>query len=93
MEEEGPEEEGPGSKEKGKAKRKVQRLQRTTSYDTMPPHFTKHGDTQGMESMCQKEIERPEYLRQLIAAKMNGAVKIITGIRRCGKSYLLRKIF
>jgi len=39
------------------------------------------------------EIERPEYLAQLEAARMNGAVKIITGIRRCGKSYLLRKIF
>ena len=43
--------------------------------------------------MRQKEIERPEYLEQLIASKMNGTVKIITGIRRCGKSYLLRKIF
>ena len=39
------------------------------------------------------EIERPEYLKQLIATKMNGTVKIITGIRRCGKSYLLRNIF
>lgn len=39
------------------------------------------------------EIERPEYLQQLIDAKMNGTVKILTGIRRCGKSYILRKLF
>ena len=39
------------------------------------------------------EIERPEYLQQLIDAKMNGSVKILTGIRRCGKSYILRKLF
>ena len=43
--------------------------------------------------MRQREIERPEYLGQLIASKMNGMVKIITGIRRCGKSYLLRITF
>ena len=39
------------------------------------------------------EIERPDYIAQLAAAKMNGTVKIITGIRRCGKSYLLRRLF
>lgn len=38
-------------------------------------------------------IQRDSYLRQLISAKHNGAIKIITGLRRCGKSYLLRKLF
>ena len=39
------------------------------------------------------EIERKEYLQQLIDRQWNGLVKVITGIRRCGKSYLLRTIF
>ena len=34
-------------------------------------------------------IERRQYLDQLIKKKDNGRIKIITGIRRCGKSYLL----
>ena len=34
-------------------------------------------------------IERNDYLNKLINRKNNGLVKIITGIRRCGKSYLL----
>ena len=38
-------------------------------------------------------IERNLYLSKLIAAKNNGFPKIITGIRRCGKSYLLKEIF
>ena len=38
-------------------------------------------------------IERPKYLKQLIAAKENGFPKVITGIRRCGKSYLLTDIY
>ncbi len=38
-------------------------------------------------------IERKKYLDQLIAAKNNGFPKVITGIRRCGKSYLLKNIF
>lgn len=40
-----------------------------------------------------KEIKRDYYLEQLIARKDNGLIKIITGIRRCGKSYLLRTLF
>lgn len=40
-----------------------------------------------------KEIKRNSYLRQLISGKQNGLIKIVTGIRRCGKSYLLFKIF
>lgn len=39
------------------------------------------------------EFARQEYMDQLIAKKHNGRVKIITGIRRCGKSYLLFELF
>ncbi|MDE6963398.1 MAG: ATP-binding protein [Lachnospiraceae bacterium] len=39
------------------------------------------------------EIERNEYLNQLILRKNNGMIKVITGIRRCGKSFLLFNIF
>lgn len=38
-------------------------------------------------------IERNKYLKQLIDAMGNGFPKVITGIRRCGKSYLLKEIF
>lgn len=38
-------------------------------------------------------IERKEYLQQLIDKKDNGRVKIVTGIRRCGKSYLLFELY
>lgn len=34
-------------------------------------------------------IKRDRYLKQVIDKKKNGMIKIITGIRRCGKSYLL----
>lgn len=40
-----------------------------------------------------KEIPRPKYLQSLINKKENGLVKIVTGIRRCGKSYLLDPIY
>ncbi len=39
------------------------------------------------------EIARQVYLDHLIARKHNGLVKVITGIRRCGKSYLLLNLF
>ncbi|WP_281628152.1 ATP-binding protein [Traorella massiliensis] len=39
------------------------------------------------------EIKREIYLQQLIDRKDNGMIKVITGIRRCGKSYLLFTIF
>ncbi len=39
------------------------------------------------------EIKRDLYLNQLIERKQNGLIKIITGIRRCGKSYLLNTLF
>lgn len=38
-------------------------------------------------------IERPTYLQKLIDHKHNGLVKVVTGIRRCGKSYLLFTLF
>jgi len=38
-------------------------------------------------------IKRELYLNQLIAGRKNGLIKIITGIRRCGKSYLLFTLF
>lgn len=39
------------------------------------------------------EIQRNHYLEQLIKRKNNGLIKIVTGIRRCGKSFLLRTLF
>ena len=39
------------------------------------------------------KIDREQYLAKLIDARGNGFVKIVTGIRRCGKSYLLFNIF
>ncbi len=39
------------------------------------------------------QIKREYYLQQLIDGKQNGLIKIVTGIRRCGKSFLLFKLF
>ena len=39
------------------------------------------------------EIKRDKYLNDLINRMHNGMVKVVTGIRRCGKSYLLFNIF
>lgn len=39
------------------------------------------------------EIKRDSYLQQLISYRFDGLVKVITGIRRCGKSYLLKNIY
>lgn len=39
------------------------------------------------------EIKRDRYLQKLISFMWDGQVKVITGIRRCGKSYLLRTLF
>ena len=35
------------------------------------------------------EIKRERYLRELVERMHNGMIKVITGIRRCGKSYLI----
>lgn len=39
------------------------------------------------------EIKRDYYLNRLIDAKNDGLIKVVTGIRRCGKSYLLNTLF
>lgn len=39
------------------------------------------------------EIKRDQYLEKLLSHRWNGMVKVITGIRRCGKSYLLFTLF
>ena len=38
-------------------------------------------------------IERKKYLDELISLRHNGMIKVVTGMRRCGKSYLLFEIF
>ena len=38
-------------------------------------------------------IERPVYLNKLVSKMDNGMIKVITGIRRCGKSFLLFELF
>lgn len=40
-----------------------------------------------------QEIQRSVYLNKLINKRENGLIKIVTGIRRCGKSYLLDPLF
>ena len=40
-----------------------------------------------------KTIKRDIYLNKLISRRENGLIKVITGIRRCGKSYLLNELF
>lgn len=39
------------------------------------------------------EVKRNYYLNQLISRKDNGLIKIVTGLRRCGKSYLLFELY
>lgn len=39
------------------------------------------------------KINRPKYIEQLLNARENGLIKIVTGMRRCGKSYLLSNLF
>ena len=38
-------------------------------------------------------IKRDKYLKLLISASNNGFPKVITGVKRCGKSYLLKDIY
>ena len=40
-----------------------------------------------------KEINRDLYLNKVINKRENGLIKIVTGIRRCGKSYLLDPLY
>ena len=41
----------------------------------------------------QNTIQRDEYLKKLIDRRENGLIKVVTGIRRCGKSFLLFRLF
>lgn len=41
----------------------------------------------------EREIKRNGYLNKLISSRNNSLIKVITGIKHCGKSYLLRTIF
>ena len=43
-----------------------------------------------LESMV---VKRDAYLNRLISRKHNGLIKVVTGVRRCGKSYLLFNLF
>lgn len=38
-------------------------------------------------------IRRERYIKELLSKRWNGKVKIITGIRRCGKSFLLSTLY
>ena len=38
-------------------------------------------------------IERDLYLDKLLSHRHNGMIKVVTGMRRCGKSYLLFNLF
>lgn len=38
-------------------------------------------------------VERSRYIDQLSRSKGNGLIKIVTGVRRSGKSFLLKKLF
>lgn len=40
-----------------------------------------------------KTIARDLYLKRLISRRENGSIKVITGVRRCGKSYLLFNLY
>lgn len=43
--------------------------------------------------MDNQVISRDDYIEKLLSTRQNGFVKVITGIRRCGKSYLLNKLY
>lgn len=46
-----------------------------------------------MSGQKMKRIERKKYLDELVSLRHNGMIKVITGMRRCGKSYLLFDLF
>lgn len=53
------------------------------------PHSSKIFKTRGTEM----DIKRDKYLSDLVNRMNNGMIKVVTGIRRCGKSYLIFTIF
>lgn len=56
-------------------------------------YFEKSGHVHIFQSEGTVIIKRPIYLNRIIERMRNGSVKVITGIRRCGKSILLFNIF
>ena len=38
-------------------------------------------------------VQREQYIENLIGSMHNGLVKVVTGLRRCGKSFLLNELF
>jgi predicted AAA+ superfamily ATPase len=46
-----------------------------------------------IERSKQVEIRRDSYLKKLIGKEKNGLIKVVTGVRQCGKSYLLLNLF
>ena len=55
------------------------------------PHFVSllYRDDENGNSQGQMEIRRDTCLNKLISKRHNGLIKVITGVRRCGKSYML----
>ena len=68
-------------------------------YKTKPSRYFRHLYLHSTKTRIKTEIskvmliERNSYLQKLIARRDNGRVKVITGIRRCGKSVLLFDIY
>lgn len=55
--------------------------------------FSEYGTKDHFSRNIEMEIRRDIYLNQLIESRHNNMIKIVTGIRRCGKSYLLFNLF
>lgn len=55
--------------------------------------FTERKCVNTQKFLFDMEIKRDIYLKKLIGSMHNGMIKVITGMRRCGKSYLLFTIF
>ena len=58
-------------------------------------HFKKHYELLHMffNRMARVRIQRNRYLNQLIGNKDNGLVKMVTGLRRCGRTYLPNELY
>ena len=52
-----------------------------------------HDSAKKFYKLAALEIKRDIHLKRLIASRHNGLIKVVTGIRRCGKSYLLMTLF
>ena len=47
----------------------------------------------GRKLECEMVVNRKQYVESLVGSMHNGLVKVVTGIRRCGKSFLLNELF